>query len=423
MRSSQHCFFHLHSPRRLTSNLFLLPPHSQPGYRSCDSKHSLSDSVLPAMSRPFLARGALRLTVVSIENLRISPQLVSVRLAIGRQMHQSEPVYSSSRTVNTAFDFTLSGSERNEEHHLSIEVRDGQAGSNSREVGSAVVPLSEVVGWNGVQPVDIVASNGVQICGTVVLHADFTADNSPAQPPLYPALSPQPAYNPAFYGGSPSSAEPPPPYQRIDPYAPQQQPPQQYSSGAGYSPHPYPPPLYSPQAQAVPSQPAAFYPGAAPSPTWAAQSPPPPPPAPAVPMPVAAPVVQSTTFVLPQYGTDVKDPRHQHPLRHMPTMYNGTGYACNLCAREYNGNGFHCSVCNFDLCPTCFVQRQQQSAQGVAPVRDVRHQHPLHWQRLTGAGYRNGFRCDGCGAAGRSEAWHCQQCSYDLHAQCLRQVR
>ena len=365
------------------------------------------------MSRFSPVRGALRLTVHAVENLRVAQGFPYVRVSIASQQHHTNP--AAPGPINASFGFTV-GSDRSEEQYVRVEVRDDGMKGN-QEIGHAVVPLSEVVGWRGAHRVDIVAHNGVELCGTVVLSADFTADGSAAnQPSMYPAVSAQPAYNPAFFGGSPSSAEPPPPYQVVDPYAPQQQPPQQYSSNAPYSPQSYPPPQYSPQPSqpsparampAVPAVPAAFYPPSSNSPTWASPEPPPPPP--------------TQTIMLPAFGMDVKDPRHQHPLRHMPTLYNGAGYACNLCRRENNGNGFHCGICNFDMCPQCFV-RQPVVAAPAAGARDVRHQHPLYWQRLTGPGYRNGFRCDGCGNAGRAESWHCQQCNFDLHSQCLRQM-
>ena len=364
------------------------------------------------MSRSAPIRGALRLTVHAIENLRHNSGFPYVRVAVASQQHQTNP--SSGGPINASFNFTV-GSERGEDQYLTVEVRD-DAMKGNQVIGNALVPLAEIAGWRGMHRVDIVAGNGVELCGTVVLTAEFTADNSAHQPSMYPAVSPRPAYNPAFYGGSPSSSEPPPPYQAVDPYAPQLQPPQQYSPGPNYSPQSQPPPQYSPQpspARALPAQPVGFFPPASNATGWPAQPPP---------MQPAPPQTVTQTVMLPPFGVDVKDPRHHHPLRHMPTLYNGTGYQCNLCRRENNANGFHCSICNYDMCPACFAQQAVGGPTG-GPARDVRHQHPLYWQRLTGAGYRNGFRCDGCGNAGRDQAWHCGVCSFDLHAQCLRPVR
>ena len=364
------------------------------------------------MSRSVPLRGTLRLTVNAVENLRHPSHFPYVRVAIATQYHQTNP--NPPGLINASFTFTL-GSDRSDEQYVRVEVRDDGLKGGS-EIGHAIVPVGEVVGWRGAHRIEIVAGNGVELCGTVVLTADFTADNSGGpQQSMYPAMSPQPAYNPAFSGGSPQSADPPPPYQAIDPYAPQQQPPQQYSPSASYSPQSYPPPQYSPQpssAQPLPAQPAAFYPPASNSVSWPV-SPPPMQPVP----PPAAP----HTVMLPPYGADVKDSRHHHPLRHLPTLYNGAGYGCNLCRREQNGNGFHCAVCNYDMCPACFV-RQAPAAVAGSAARDMRHPHSLYWQRLTSAGYRNGFRCDGCGGVGRDQSWHCQQCGFDLHAQCLRPV-
>ena len=352
------------------------------------------------MSRSPPVYGALHLTLHAVENLRSPSRFPYVRVSVAAQQHQTNPAPVG--PVNSSFSFTL-GSDRSEDQFLRVDVRDDGLSGN-HEVGYAIVPLGEVVGWRGAHRVDIVANNGVELCGTVVLTADFTP--GPPQQPMYPSVSPQPAYNPAFFGGV-APTEPPPAYQAVDPYAPQQQPPQQYSSSAAFSPQSYPPPQYSPQpAQAIPAQPAAFFQPPSNAASWP-------------PQPV--PIQPQQTIMLPPYGADVKDPRHHHPLRHQQTLYSGMGYACNLCRRENNGNGFHCGVCNFDMCPNCFIRRAVAPVSG-APTRDVRHQHPLYWERLTGAGYRNGFRCDGCGNEGRDQAWHCQACSFDLHAQCLRPV-
>ena len=78
---------------------------------------------------------------------------------------------------------------------------------------------------------------------------------------------------------------------------------------------------------------------------------------------------------------------------------------------------FHCAVCNWDMCPNCFA-----GAVGVraAGQMDVRHPHVLVWQAVYPNVQRGAFRCDACGQPGRGEAWHCEPCRFDLHAQCLR---
>ena len=368
------------------------------------------------MSRP-LVFGSLFLTVHAIENLRSSSSFPYVHVSVGSQQHHTAP--KPAGPIHASFSFQLA-SERSEDQYLRVEVRDDSL-KGSQEVGGAVVPLQEVTSWRGAHRIDLVAPNGVDLCGAVVLTAEYTPGSGPQQQPsMYPNVSRQPAYNPAFSGAPVGAAEPPPPYQQVDPYAAQQQPPQQYAQPGPFSPSSYfAPPQYSPQPQGqpLPAQPLAFHPPAPNGSSW--------PPQPMPPMQPPPQQVQTVTqtVMLPPFGADVKDPRHQHPLRHQPTLYNGQGYACNLCRREQNANGFHCAVCNFDMCPQCFARQAiGASGGGGGAVRDVRHPHALHWQHLTGLGYRNGYRCDGCGNAGRGESWHCQMCSFDLHQHCLRPV-
>ena len=237
-------------------------------------------------------------------------------------------------------------------------------------------------------------------------------------------MSAPPAFNPA-YAASSIPDTPPPPYQAVDPqYSGPQAPVVSYPLPAEpIAFHPAPqgqPPQSQPQyAQPVQQplqpahQPAAFA-------SWPPSNTAPPPPPPVI------------EVRLPPFGVDVKDPRHTHVLRHKASIYNGE-YECNVCRMGRAGGVFHCAICNWDMCQTCWAgimqqvqpqtqQQQQQQPMPIAPHKDARHPHPLVWKSVYVNQPGQSFRCDGCGQPGRGQAWHCDRCSFDLHAQCLRPV-
>lgn len=46
---------------------------------------------------------------------------------------------------------------------------------------------------------------------------------------------------------------------------------------------------------------------------------------------------------------------HEHSLRKLPSIYNDTGYGCDICTEGGRGWVYHCADCGFDVHPNCAV--------------------------------------------------------------------
>ena len=320
---------------------------------------------------------------------------------------------------------TLDLDDGQAEPTLQLQVKD-QSMLGARQLAQASIPLRDVLTFSQQTRINVLGSDNIEPCGSVIISSAFTqlsdspqpaaaqqAKPAPAVPsvssPVYPQLTPPPAYNPAF--AHPVPDEPPPPYQFASPAAADgSQPPIPAQPIVMQSTGPSPPPQHTrPAPQAFQS-----WPPAAGQPVAAA----------AVPVMQAA-AASPTVVMLPPFDTEVKDGRHVHRLRHRRAVYNGE-YQCNVCRRERRGPVFHCEIDNWDLCPDCFINPLAgrvvlaPSGAPVAPHRDYRHPHPLIWQPVYQNTPTGQFQCDGCGRTGKGMAWHCPSCNFDLHSECLR---
>jgi hypothetical protein len=373
-------------------------------------------------------RGRLTLTVHRGEQLKQSHLLGRlapyIKLTIGQQsfktLNGADPINPS---YNQSFTFDLDDSQA--EPTLQLQVKDHSL-LGARQLAHADIPLRDVLTFAQQTRINVIGSDNIEPCGSVIISTAFTPLNDSPQPaaadakpapamptvssPVYPQLSPPPAYNPAF---AHPPDEPPPPYQ--------------FAGSAGSAAGTQPP---------IPAQPIVMQPtGPSPPPQHTRPAPQafqswPPAGGQPVASPTAAPVMQAapaspSVVMLPPFETEVKDGRHVHRLRHRRAVYNGE-YQCNVCRRERRGPVFHCEIDNFDLCPDCFINpiagRVLLAPSGVpvAPHRDYRHPHPLLWQPVYQNTPSGQFQCDGCGRTGSGMAWHCDACNYDLHSQCLR---
>jgi hypothetical protein len=147
-------------------------------------------------------------------------------------------------------------------------------------------------------------------------------------------------------------------------------------------------------------------------------------------------VLQATVYEEPAGGAAtffVSPTLHYHPLRY--AVVGRFTRRCDVCREQIKRKVFGCIQCNFDVCTTCFAERDGAD-NTMIPVTDDsvicnRHEHPLQYSVLQYDVSERLSRCDVCDrdvspmrqgngnsvSVGDTEAYRCLQCDFAL---CLR---
>lgn len=108
----------------------------------------------------------------------------------------------------------------------------------------------------------------------------------------------------------------------------------------------------------------------------------------------------------------IKHFSHPHVLKLME-IEKSKAKVCSACECAVTGAAYCCTEphCAFNLHKPCFDS-----------PREVKHkshlQHPL--TLLAAPPYSDGFTCNACLKDGKAFAYHCGECGYDLHIDCIQ---